>query len=222
MENRHLFKDKEFLRKHILRLQDLNKPQDFQKLFIKPAPLVLDIGSGKGEFATTMATLFPNLNFLCIEKRPDRTLATAKRKLKNNLDNLFIFQGKIEHLIPHCFFKKSVHKAFMNFPDPWPKNAYRNRRNLNPEFLNEIYDLLETGGDFHFATDVKSYAEYAHSLLNQHPGFKNQNNSPWLTEVSSEYKTLFYHHAAKDGFSSHFLHFKSVETVANQSLANFW
>ena len=44
-------------------MSEISKPQNFQDIFTKTQPLVLDIGAGKGEFVEQMAKLHPDWNF---------------------------------------------------------------------------------------------------------------------------------------------------------------
>jgi tRNA (guanine-N7-)-methyltransferase len=190
---------------------EINKPQDFGTLFPKNQPIALDIGAGKGEFLETTAQKFPNLNYISIERKYPRTQLIQKRIEKNNLDNAIVLQGHIEHIIPHAMFRESVQIAYMNFPDPWKKDRYAKRRNMNSEFVEQIHELLVPNGEFHFATDVPDYIEHTYNHLNAHPGFENILNVKWLVnDVEEHYKTLFYHHARKIGENCHFVRFRKI------------
>lgn len=201
----------EELKPYAFGMSEISKPQNFQKLFISEQPLVLDIGAGKGEFVEKMAKIHPDWNFLCIELKFHRVKTIVKRARKNELDNIRIIHGRIEHLIPHCFFNKTVSHAYMNFPDPWQKKRQSKNRTMSPLFCSRMSDLLVAGGIFHFATDVKEYAEYAFQCLENHPDFQNfLEPKRYLEDIPEHYKTLFYQHAQRSGFDSHFLKFKRV------------
>ena len=192
-------------------MSEISKPQNFQKLFIKSQPLVLDIGAGKGEFVEQMAELHPDWNFLCIELRLHRVKTIVKRAKRANLQNIRVMHGRIEHLIPHCFFRDSVAHAYMNFPDPWQKSRQSKNRTMNPLFCKRISELLKLGGIFHFATDVIDYANYAFNCLDENPDFENYlGDYRFMPEIPEYYKTLFYKHAQASGFDSSFLKFKKV------------
>tara|TARA_Y100000589_G_scaffold52367_1_gene43591 strand:- start:6285 stop:6905 length:621 start_codon:yes stop_codon:yes gene_type:complete len=192
-------------------ISEINKPHNFQTFFGRNQPLVLDIGAGKGEFVERMARLHPDWNFLCIELRLHRVKTIVKRIRRANLDNVRVMHSRIEHLIPHCFFRHSVAHAYMNFPDPWQKNRQSKNRSMNPLFCSRISDFLELGGIFHFATDVQDYANYAFNCLDQHPDFENiLGSNRFMSEIPEHYKTLFYHHAKTSGFESSFLKFRKI------------
>lgn len=192
-------------------MPEINKPHNFQKLFSSEQPLVLDIGAGKGEFVEKMARLHPDWNFLCIELKLNRVRSIVKRARRAELHNIRVMHGRIEHLIPHCFFGGTVSHAYMNFPDPWQKERQSKNRTMNPLFCSRISELLISGGIFHFATDVKSYADYTFECLDEHPDFENfLAPERFMPEIPEHYKTLFYQHAQNSGFDSHFLKFKKL------------
>ena len=201
----------EELKPYAYGMAEINKPQNFQEIFVRNQPLVLDIGAGKGEFVERMAKLHPDWNFLCIELRLHRVKTIVKRATRANLDNVRVMHGRIEHLIPHCFFRHSVAHAYMNFPDPWQKSRQSKNRTMNPLFCKRISELLELNGIFHFATDVEDYANYAFDCLSQHPDFENHlGPNRFMPEIPEHYKTLFYNHAKKSGFDSSFLKFRKI------------
>ena len=192
-------------------MSEISKPQNFQDIFTKTQPLVLDIGAGKGEFVEQMAKLHPDWNFLCIELKLHRVRTIVKRAERENLQNIRVMHGRIEHLIPHCFFRNSVAHAYMNFPDPWQKSRQSKNRTMNPLFCKRISELLQVGGIFHFATDVEDYANYAFDCLDHNPDFENHlGNSRFMHQIPEHYKTLFYRHAKKSGYDSRYLKFIKI------------
>ena len=197
--------------KDLFRLADLDKPHDFSSAFGNSNPIVLDIGAGRGEFAAAMAQANPLENYLCIEIRKHRVESILKKKRGLGLENILVVQARIEHLIPHCFFRASIHRIHLNFPDPWPKNHQKNRRAFKPSFLDDLQGILVREGELHFATDVKDYAKETHMILSEHPGFENiLKGADWKIEIDPPVKTLFYRHAVRSGIAPVSLHFRKV------------
>jgi len=192
----------------VLRFNDLEFPHDFQRSFTELRPLALDIGAGKGEFVLKMAQAKPEFNYLSIEVRAHRVRSIVKKLRKAGLENVRVLHARIEHAIPHSFFRNCVKQIYMNFPDPWQKNKQKNKRTVSNEYLDSLASMLEPGGKFYFATDVPAYAQHTFDLLDGHSAFGNElSDKPWLEEVDEIYHTLFYHHALKEGRGSHFLRF---------------
>jgi tRNA (guanine-N7-)-methyltransferase len=65
----------------------------------------------------------------------------------------------------------SLSRAFMLFPDPWPKKRHRERRLFSPPVLTQMARLLRPGAEFRFASDIADYAEAAIEHALAHPDF---------------------------------------------------
>ncbi|PCJ18907.1 MAG: tRNA (guanosine(46)-N7)-methyltransferase TrmB [Candidatus Cloacimonadota bacterium] len=193
-------------------IQNLKKPQNFHDLFEKKQDLILDLGSGMGEFVIELAQSQPQFNYICVEKRMPRARAIVQRYEKRNLTNIIVIQTRFEWLIPHCFFNNHFHTIYLNFPDPWLKAKYSSKRSMTPQFLDYLSAALIPNGNFHFATDVDEYAEFGLNLLEDHPKFKNMLGEKIISKTPPEIqKTLFYYHAQKDNIDSNFIHFQKVK-----------
>jgi tRNA (guanine-N7-)-methyltransferase len=52
-------------------------------------------------------------------------------------------------------------KAFLNYPDPWPKKRHHRRRFVTQEHLVPLFDVLQPGAEFRIATDIADYVRQA-------------------------------------------------------------
>ena len=50
----------------------------------------------------------------------------------------------------------SIAKAFLNYPDPWPKTRHHRRRFVTPEHLIPLHRVMAPGTEFRVATDIPS------------------------------------------------------------------
>ncbi|MGP4768930.1 tRNA (guanine(46)-N(7))-methyltransferase TrmB, partial [Klebsiella pneumoniae] len=48
----------------------------------------------------------------------------------------------------------AISKAFLNYPDPWPKARHHRRRFVTPEHLIPLHRVMAEGGEFRVATDI--------------------------------------------------------------------
>ena len=48
----------------------------------------------------------------------------------------------------------AVAKAFLNYPDPWPKRRHHRRRFVTQEHLLPLARVLAPGAEFRIATDI--------------------------------------------------------------------
>jgi tRNA (guanine-N7-)-methyltransferase len=66
----------------------------------------------------------------------------------------------------------SLSRAFMLFPDPWPKKRHRARRLFAPPLLAKLARILRPGAEFRFASDIADYAEAAIEHAKAHRDFE--------------------------------------------------
>lgn len=146
---------------------------DFNEVFGRTAPLIMEIGFGNGESLAKMAAANPDQDFIGIEvHRPGvgHLLMLLEQQGLNNVriychDAIEILQQKIpDHTLAglHLFF-----------PDPWPKKKHHKRRIVNAEFAGLLVKKLKEGGYFHAATDWQHYAEWMLDILTAEPGLAN-------------------------------------------------
>ena len=119
------------------------------------APVHLEIGCGKGDFAVGMAAKNPDCNFIAMERVPDvacLALEKAMRCKDTRPDNLRFVIGDAQNLgdwiKPH-----SIDCIYLNFSDPWPKKGYAKRRLTHRGFLELYRGLLREGGMLKLKTD---------------------------------------------------------------------
>ena len=134
---------------------------EWNSLYARPAqPLHLELGCGKGGFLSALAPAHPDINYLGIDIT-DKVLILAKRKLEaayaaKNLppDNVKIASLDIERM--HAVFSPAdrVARIYINFCNPWSKNAGSNKHRLTyPRQLLQYRALMDEGAEIYFKTD---------------------------------------------------------------------
>ena len=136
-------------------LDDIEKNQKF---FAKE--IYIEIGSGKGDFILGMSRLYPDINFIAIEKVESVAGVMAKKIVDNDIKNVLIYPGDIVNLFS-SLKDKSIGKIFLNFSDPWPKKKHAKRRLTFIKFLNEYYRLLKDDGELIFKSDNDGLYEFS-------------------------------------------------------------
>ena len=172
-------------------------PENWDSLFFKKQPLVLDIGCGAGRFILQEALRKPNFNYIGIETRYKR-LVNAARKLEITLlDNVKLLQRKIS-LLSEMFLENSLKKIYINFPDPWQKKKQQNRRLLNCRFFEDIYKLLQASGICILKTDHAEYFKFINNSLMENSLFKIleysedlQNSEYERSNLLTEFEMIF-------------------------------
>ncbi len=131
----------------------------------KDKKIYLEIGMGKGEFITQMATLDKENIYIGVELSPP-ILALAVKKLKRyeqengRIDNLY-FMSFDAITIAEIFEEHQIEKIYLNFSDPWPKKKHAKRRLTNEKFLVEYKKVIKENGQIEFKTDNRGLFEYS-------------------------------------------------------------
>jgi tRNA (guanine-N7-)-methyltransferase len=119
----------------------------------------MEIGIGKGKFITTMASLYPERNFIGIELRDQIILRAVEKASSMNLKNVRFLTGNALELSEY-FVKDSFDKIYLNFSDPWPKERHSKRRLTSKIFLESYKRILKPIGKIQFKTDNLELFEF--------------------------------------------------------------
>ena len=148
-------------------------PLDYDRLFLRHAPTILEIGFGMGDTTAAIAQARPGDNFLGIEVHGPGVGALLKRVDELGLANVRVIRHDavevIAAMIPHA----SLAGLHVFFPDPWPKKRHHKRRLLQPAFVGELALRLAPGGYLHAATDWEDYADEILAVLGAEPLVEN-------------------------------------------------
>jgi tRNA (guanine-N7-)-methyltransferase len=135
--------------------------------------LVVDIGFGRGEFLVDLAKRSPERAFVGIEKSFKRALKMARRLPRLGVHNVRIIEGEGETAIPALFPPASIACAWINFPDPWPKDRHARRRLVQAPFIADLAARVVVGGEINLATDDAPYAQQMAEVLAAEPLLEN-------------------------------------------------
>ncbi len=146
---------------------------NFDDVFSRTAPTVLEIGFGMGKSLVEMATAAPENNFIGIEVHRPGVGACLADAEEAGIENLRVFEHDAVEVLAQCIPDNSLHRLQLYFPDPWHKTRHHKRRIVQPDFVQNLRSKLAIGGTFHMATDWENYAEYMMEVMAQAQGFEN-------------------------------------------------
>lgn len=168
---------------------------DFSEHFKNAAPLVLEIGCGKGQFATQYAKRNPDKNIVGIECVPGVLVIACEKAKEENLDNLRFLEMRAEYL-PVFIKEHSVSEIFLNFSTPFPKARHEKHRLTSPEFLSIYKKILTPDALIAQKTDSLDFFEYSIESFNNN-GFevtsviRDLHNSDFKGNIVTEYEQRF-------------------------------
>jgi tRNA (guanine-N7-)-methyltransferase len=146
---------------------------DFDKVFGRQAPVVLEIGFGMGEATAHIAALMPDTDFLCCEVHEPGVGALLKRIGEQDISNIRIVQHDAVEVIDHMLPPGCLAGVHIFFPDPWHKLRHNKRRLIQPPLVARLAKRLQPGGYLHCATDWEPYAQQMLQVLAGEPLLEN-------------------------------------------------
>lgn len=169
--------------------------------FKNNAPIVIELGCGRGEYTVGLAQKYPNKNFIGIDYKSNRMWMGAKIALENKLTNVAFLRTKIEFL-HKVFSQNEVDELWITFPDPQIQKSREKKRLTHPRFLELYKQFLNPTGYVHLKTDNSIFFDYTLEVLTQlniqpilvSQNLYNENEHPEFNEVKSiqtYYEKLF-------------------------------
>jgi tRNA (guanine-N7-)-methyltransferase len=131
----------------------------------------LEIGFGAGEHLIWQAEHNPQAGIIGAEPYVNGVVAAVSAmEARGLLERVRLHADDVRPLL-EWLPPASLSRAFMLFPDPWPKKRHRARRLFAPPLLDMMARLLKAGSEFRFASDIADYAEDAIAHAEAHPDF---------------------------------------------------
>lgn len=124
--------------------------------------IVLELGCGRCEYTLELAEMFPQKNFIGIDRKADRLWVGSTNAIKEKLTNAFFIHTDVES-IDQMFSKKEISEIWITFPDPYLKKP--KRRMTNPLLLEKYKKIVTPGSFLHLKTDEERLYNYTISSL---------------------------------------------------------
>ena len=165
---------------------------NWKSLFKNDNPIYIEIGMGKGKFIIDNAKMYPNINFIGIEKF-DSVIVKALQKIPEGLDNLVMLRADALNI--DSIFNHEIDRIYLNFSDPWPKNRHHLRRLSSRVFLEKYESIFRNDKTIHMRTDNRDLYTYSLVSFSQF-GYKLEKISfdlhkDDMPEITTEYEDKF-------------------------------
>ncbi len=177
-----------------------NSVLNLPELFGRQAPARLEIGFGHGEFISQMAAAHPQDDFIGVEHDPLRVTKTAHKCNKSKVHNVRLYSGEAHRFVRERLPPATFHRAYILFPDPWPKANHRRRRLMNRAFLLDLSYAMAPGGKLMIASDTHNYAFQALSNCTTMPGlWRTCYPNGYRINIPTRFPTVFERHKKEEG-----------------------
>jgi len=159
---------------------DLSRPapQPLAGLFGGPVREVwLEIGFGGGEHLAWQAVHNPDVGLIGAEVFEMGVIQLATRLEAEGMANVRLYDEEAQDLLT-WLPPASISRAFILFPDPWPKRRHIKRRIVSPQTLKALARVMPQGAELRVATDIGDYARTTLLAVHTSPDFTWPATSP--------------------------------------------
>ncbi|WP_136439597.1 tRNA (guanosine(46)-N7)-methyltransferase TrmB [Pacificoceanicola onchidii] len=185
------------------------EPLDVDALF-DGRPLWLEIGFGGGEHLVHQAQTYPDIGIIGCEPFMNGVAMLLGKIRKAGVTNLRVHPGDVRNLFD-VLPEQSVEKAFLLYPDPWPKKRHHKRRFVTQEHLKPLARVMKPGAEFRVATDIP---DYVRQTLLEVPkaGFEWPAEGPedWRVAWDDWLSTRYEQKALREGRTPHYMTFRRL------------
>lgn len=185
-------------------------PLDLAAVFPGKSEYWIEIGFGGGEHLVHMAKTYPDIGIIGAEPFVNGIAMLLGKIRDADVDNLRVYPGDARDLFD-VIPAGSIAKAFLNYPDPWPKARHHRRRFVTQDHLELLHHVLAPGAEFRVATDIP---DYVRQTLQEVPkaGFEWLAEGPadWRDAWSDWTSTRYEQKALREGRTPHYLTFRRI------------
>ena len=186
----------------------IDNPQDvkgkWKTLFKNPEqPLNLELGCGKGQFISKLASENLNQNYIAIDL-VDAMLGLAKRNVEAvynekqiEPENIILTRFDIDRILLILSENDKIDRIYINFCNPWPKGKHRKKRLTHTRQLEKYKTFLHPGGEIYFKTDdddlfnssLTYFAEAGFKILKK--TYDLHNEPDFWYNIETEHEKMF-------------------------------
>ena len=141
----------------------------------------LEIGFGAGEHLAAMAKAHPKVGFIGCEPFINGVARLLVDVDRDSLDNIRLVTDDADLLLD-CLETGSISRAFLLFPDPWPKRRHNKRRFIGPKNIDAMARVLKDGAHWRMATDHMDYCRWMLDHMTMAAEFK------WLARRPGDWR----------------------------------
>ena len=183
------------------------RPLDLRARF-GDRPVWLEVGFGGGEHMVHQAARNPDVAIIGAEPFINGVAMLLGKIREAGVTNLAVHPGDVRDLFD-VLPGGAIGRAFLLYPDPWPKARHHRRRFVTAEHLEPLARVMRPGAELRVATDI---ADYVRQSLEEVP----RHDFDWLAEGPQDWRepwpdwvpTRYERKALREGRLPHYLTFR--------------
>ncbi len=169
-------------------------------------PLNLELGCGKGQFISKLASENLDKNYIAIDL-VDAMLGLAKRNVEQEyaeksieVNNLILTRFDIDRILLILSKEDKIDRIYINFCNPWPKGKHRKKRLTHTRQLEKYKEFLKPEGEIYFKTDdddlflssINYFEEAGFKIIKKTFDLHNEDNF-WedIENIETEHEKMF-------------------------------
>lgn len=174
----------------------------------------LEIGFGGGEHLAWQADHNPEIGLLGCEPFLNGVAMLLSKLEKQGSENIRIHNEAAEHLM-EMLPDTSLNRAFLLFPDPWPKTSHNKRRFVSTANIDTLARILKPGAELRIATDHADYGAWILWYMLQSKDFIWQAESAddWRSRTEDWPETRYERKALEKGL--HPVYYRFLRRTVN-------
>ena len=183
------------------------KPIDLKEYFGN-REIWLEVGFGGGEHMMHQAVSNPDVGIIGCEPYINGVAMLLGKIRTANAQNIAVYPGDVRNMFD-VLPEASISRAFLLYPDPWPKRRHHKRRFVTEEHLKPLAKILKRNAIVRVATDIPDYVRQTLEQVPRH-GFEwlaerpAHWREPWNDWISTRYEKK----ALREGRVPHYLTFR--------------
>lgn len=184
-------------------------PQALAELFPSPVSRVwLEIGFGGGEHLLWQARANADVGLIGCEVFEDGIVKALSGVEADGLRNVKVCAEDARAVL-RWLPSGTIDRAFILFPDPWPKKRHVKRRLINRALLDELARAMAPGGQLRIATDIGDYLRTILLAFRGRSEFLWQAGGPadWRERGADWPQTRYEAKAVREGRKRYYLRF---------------
>ena len=175
----------------LFELPSLIERVDLTRLFLRPQPLEVELGSGDGTFLVGLARQRPEHNFIGVERLLGRLRKLERKTQRARLNNLRGVRIESSYFLRYLLPLRSVAALHIYFPDPWPKRKHRRHRLVNEGFPALARLVLAPGGSVFLRTDDEDYFRQMNEVFSANRLFRPVETPQPLAALATDFEQDF-------------------------------